>query len=296
MKLRILMIAAVVFTISQPGWTQAANLRDVRTGKHEKFTRVVFEFQDNALFENPEIKGEGEFSVVFLDSSSTLPRLILLKTGPTQLVQSIGFVQQKANLMANVRLSFPYFILKSYPLSSPNRIVIDAYPVTVPPEKTKQTPVVHKKPLTETPAAPEKKEMKNVPQKIPEKTTAIPLRTPPVAKKSELKKPQPPEKVSSKNMSQQMPEKNVSHQVTEKHAESPSFANGNAMTQIYLLVLLNVLTGAIIVLMVFTLLKKRHVTDVSRLIEIMEFIKTSDESMETLDAQLKTAFKEYDES
>jgi hypothetical protein len=28
----------------------------------------------------------------------------------------------------------------------------------------------------------------------------------------------------------------------------------------------------------------------------MEFIKTSDESIETIDAQLKNAFKEYDES
>jgi hypothetical protein len=68
------------------------------------------------------------------------------------------------------------------------------------------------------------------------------------------------------------------------------------MTQIYLLAVLNVLTGVIVVLMLFTLLKKRHTIDFGHLSEIMEFIKTSDESIETIDAQLKNAFKEYDES
>ena len=82
----------------------------------------------------------------------------------------------------------------------------------------------------------------------------------------------------------------------EKHIGSPSSTNGSAMTQIYLLAALNVLTSVIVVLMIFTLLKKRQSVDVGHLLEIMEFIKTSDESIETIDAQLKNAFKEYDES
>jgi hypothetical protein len=291
MKLRIIIITAVVFTLSQPGWTKAADLRDVRTGKHEKFTRVVFEFQENVLFKNPEIKGKGKFSVVFLDSSTNLPRLILLKTGPVQLVQSIEFVRQKSNLMANVRLSFPYFFLKSYPLTSPDRIVIDAYPVTVPPEKPEQKVSLREKSLIETPTVPEKKELKNVPEKIAEisdKKADSPSKTPVVEKKQVLKKPQPSEKVLSKNVHDQKP---------EKHAAPISSANGNtAKTQIYLLAVLNVLTGVIIVLMVFTILKKRRAVDVGRLAEIMEYIKTSNENIETLDAQLNKAFKEYDES
>jgi hypothetical protein len=35
--------------------------------------------------------------------------------------------------------------------------------------------------------------------------------------------------------------------------------------------------------------------DFDQIFEIMEFIKTSDQSIETIDAQLKKAFKEYDE-
>jgi hypothetical protein len=286
MKLRLMMIAAIVFTLFQLGWAQAANLRDVRTGKHEKFTRVVFEFQDNVLFERPEIKGKGEFSVVFLDSSTSLPRLTLFKTGPIQLVHSVEFVRQKSNLIANVRLSFPYFILKSFPLSDPNRIIVDVYQVPSPPQKSEQKESLREQPLTETSTAPEEKKLKNAPQKDLEKATGSHSATPPDKVKSGSKKTQPSEKTFSKNVSNQMP---------EPHIGSPSPAKGSTMTQIYLLAALNVLTTVIVVLMIFTLLKKRHAIDIGHLFEIMEFIKTSDKNIETIDAQLKNAFKEYDE-
>jgi len=287
MKSKIIGIAAVLFMFSTIGWAQAADLRDVRTGKHEKFTRIVFEFKDSALFENPAIKGQGKFSVVFLDSSTTLPHLMLLKTGPVQLVQSIEFVPIKSNLVANVRLSFPYFILKSYPLSNPDRIVVDAYPVSSPPEKPEQKVSIRKKPLSQTQMLPEKKEPENAPKKDLGKAAGNKTVIPPAVEKSEIKKQEPPEEVLPDKMQNQIPVERV---------ESPFPANPTAMTQIYLLAMLNVLTGVIIVLMIFTLLKKRNVIDVGRLFEIMEFIKTSDESIENIDAQLKTAFKEYDKS
>ena len=287
MKLRLLLIVSAVFTLSQLGWAQAANLKDVRTGKHERFTRVVFEFQDNVLFESPEIKGKGKFSVVFLDSSTTLPRLTLFKTGPIQLVQSIELDRQKSNLIANVRLSFPYFILKAFPLSGPDRIVVDAYQVSSLPEKPEQKESLSEKPSAETSTAPEKKELMNAPQK--DSKEAVGSQSLPNAdvEKSGLKETQAPENAFSNIASNQIP---------EKHIGSPSSANGDTMTQIYLLAVLNVLTSVIVVLMVFTLLKKRHMIDFGHLFEIMEFIKASDESIETIDAQLKQAFKEYDES
>ena len=286
MKLRILLIAAVVFTLSQAGWARAANLKDVRTGKHEKFTRVVFEFQDNVLFDSPEIKGKGNFSVLFLDSSTSLPRLTLFKTGPIQLVHSIELIRQKSNLIANVRLSFPYFILKAFSLSGPDRIVIDAYQVSSPPEKSEQEVFMGEKPVAETSTTPEEKELKNAPQKVLEKANGSQTTTPSDAEKSGMKETQPPDKVFSNN---------VSNQRSETHIGSPSSANGDAMTQIFLLAVLNVLTSVIVVLMIFILLKKRRAIDVGHLFEIMEFIKTSDESIETINAQLKNAFKEYDE-
>jgi hypothetical protein len=287
MKLRLLLIVAAVFTLSQLGWAQAANLKDVRTGKHEKFTRIVFEFQDNVLFESPEIKGKGKFSVVFLDSSTTLPRLTLFKTGPIQLVHSIEFDRQKSNLIANVRLSFPYFILKAFPLSAPDRIVVDAYQVSSLPEKPEQKESLRQKASAETSTAPEKKESKNAPQKDLEKAVGSQSLPPADVETSGLTETQASENAFSNKTSNQIPEKQIG---------SPSSANGDAMTQIYLLAVLNVLTSVIVVLMVFTLLKKRHTIDFGHLFEIMEFIKASDENIETIDVQLKRAFKEYDDA
>ena len=278
-KIRLMLTVVSVFMLSQLGWAQAANLRDVRTGKHEKFTRVVFEFQDNVLFENPTIKGKGRFSLVFLDSSTSLPNLTLFKTGPRQLVYSIQFVKQKSNLAANVQLSFPYFILKAFSLSDPNRVVVDVYQVVSPNEEFEQNESLSEKPLTETPTAPEEKEL--------EKAKISQVITPPDMGKSEMRETQPHEiAVSNK----------TSNQITDEHPGSPNFDNKKSMTQIYLLAGLNVLTGVIVILMVFTLLKKKHMTNLDQLDEIMDFIKRSDEIIDTLDAQLKNAFKEYDES
>jgi hypothetical protein len=78
--------------------------------------------------------------------------------------------------------------------------------------------------------------------------------------------------------------------------ESPNLTDKNSMTQIYLLTVLNVLTGVIIVLMVLTLLKKKRTISLDHPDNIMEFLKKSDESIDTIDAQLKNAFKEYDQS
>lgn len=287
MKSRLILVVAAVLMLSQLGWAQAANLKSVRTGKHVKFTRVVFEFQDNVLFESPEIKGKGKFSVVFLDSSTTLPRLTLFKTGPIQLVHSIEFVRQKSNLIANVRLSFPYFILKAFSLSGPERIVVDAYQVSSPAEKPEQKQSVREKTSAKTSTAPAKKEARNAPQKDLEKAVDSQSLPPADVEKSGLQETQASENAFSNKTSNQIP---------EKHIGSPSSANGDAMTQIYLLAVLNVLTSVIVVLMVFTFLKKRHMIDFGHLFEIMEFIKASDKNIETIDVQLKQAFKEYDEA
>lgn len=285
MKFKFMMIAAVVFTLSLSGWARAASLRDIRTGKHEKFTRVVFEFEDSVLFESPVIKGKGKFSVIFLDSSTTLPRLTSFKTGPIQLVHSIEFVREKSNLTANVRLSFPYFILKSFPLSNPNRIVVDVYQVVSPHEKAESKESLHEKFLAETSTVPEPKELNDIPQKDLEKTADSQSVAPSDVEESGLKETQPSEKVFTNN---------EANQISDQTVGPPSFLGGNTMIQIYLLAVLNVLTGVIAVLMILTIFKKRHIIDFGHLFEIMEFIKTSDKSIENIDAKLRSAFKEYD--
>jgi hypothetical protein len=102
-------------------------LSSVRTGEHENFTRIVFEFQNGVKFKDPKIKDKGKFSVLFLDSSTDLPPLTVYWTDSFQKVQSVEFIKNKSNLTANVKLTFPYFLFKAFSLSSPDRVVVDAY-------------------------------------------------------------------------------------------------------------------------------------------------------------------------
>lgn len=102
-------------------------LSSVRTGEHEKFTRIVFEFQNAVQFKDPKIKDKGKFSILFLNSSTDLPPLTVYWTDSFQKVQSVEFFKDKSNLTANVTLTFPYFMLKAFSLSDPDRVVLDAY-------------------------------------------------------------------------------------------------------------------------------------------------------------------------
>jgi hypothetical protein len=113
--------------MSQQGWAETAKLKAVRTGEHENFTRIVFEFQNAVQFKTSEVIGKGKFSVLFYDSSTDLSPLAAYETDALQKVQSIEFNKNNLNLTANVTLTFPYFKLKAFSLSNPDRIVVDAY-------------------------------------------------------------------------------------------------------------------------------------------------------------------------
>jgi hypothetical protein len=102
-------------------------LTTVRTGEHENFTRIVFEFQNAVRFKDPKIKDKGKFSLLFLDSATNLPPLTVYWTDSAHKVRSVEFIKNKSDLTANITLTFPYFMLKTFSISSPGRVVVDAY-------------------------------------------------------------------------------------------------------------------------------------------------------------------------
>lgn len=102
-------------------------LLSVRTGEHENFTRIVFEFQNAVKFKEAKIEDKGIFSVVFLNSSTDLPPLTVYWTDSFQKVQSVKLNKKNSNLTAKVKLTFPNFLLKTFSLSNPDRVVMDAY-------------------------------------------------------------------------------------------------------------------------------------------------------------------------
>jgi hypothetical protein len=200
MKSDLVMIAAVLLVL-QAAETRAAILKYVRTAKHPNFTRIAFEFQKPAQFKEPVIDGEGKFTVVFPGSTTVLPQQIFYKKTRIRPVRSIEFIQKGAFLTAGITLSFPYFKLKSFSLSGPDRVVIDAY--SIPPTTREDVPEesLQAKPSEEKSKAPETKEPKAMSEKsseeeltglITQQPTVIPEK-PPVKEsdKPEVTKPKP---------------------------------------------------------------------------------------------------------
>jgi hypothetical protein len=286
MKLRLILIVAVGFLLVGYECAVAADLSHVRIGKHENFARVVFEFQSAVQFKSPEIKSKGKFSLVFLDSTTKLPRLTLYKTGKTQLVHSIEYVRQKSNLTAVVRLAFPYFILKSYALSAPDRIVVDAYWMSAPTDNSGQKASLPQEPATGASVSSDKKQIQNMPQNTTEKAASETVIPPEIVKKPLLTESQVTQNISTSKPSGQVP---------EQKKTPPPAARGNNVAQTYLLAVLDVIAGCIAVLLFFSLFNKKQPIDIGQLHEILDFIKASDQSIADIDAQIQNAFNKYDQ-
>jgi polysaccharide biosynthesis/export protein len=129
-KTQLLLISILFFSTAQPGWSKVAVLKSIRTGEHENFTRIVFEFEHTVQFKHPEIMDKGKFSVQFLPCSTDLPPVTTYETGSLQKVNFIELAGNESHLTAAVTLTFPEFTLKAFSLPDPDCIIVDAYPVS----------------------------------------------------------------------------------------------------------------------------------------------------------------------
>ena len=104
-----------------------ADLRDIRIGEYKSFTRIVFEFNKEFSLKLPVNTDENKVIISFSQTRKALKRNILFnKSGP---VMGIEFFQKQSHLTAVIILEWPYFRIKSFPLSNPARYVIDIYKI-----------------------------------------------------------------------------------------------------------------------------------------------------------------------
>jgi hypothetical protein len=143
----------------------AGQLKYIRVGEYESFTRIVFEFESTVKFKGPEIKSPGQISVDFFDTATDNPALQKIRDKAKH-IEKIEFVQKKSVLTANISLTPSSFNLKTWYLFTPDRFVLDIYwtsaPVasvsTVPPVPEKMPEAVSAKPapenIVQTPVGP----------------------------------------------------------------------------------------------------------------------------------------------
>lgn len=321
MKSGFVMIAAVLFML-QAAETRAAILKYVRTAKHPDFTRIAFEFQKPAQFKEPVIDGEGKFTVVFPGSTTVLPRQILYNKTRIQTVRSIEFVQKGALLTAGITLSFPYFKLKTFSLSGPDRVVIDAYTITQTPRKNLPEESLHVKPSEEESKAPETKEPKAMSEKsseeeltgfVTQQPTLIPEKSPEkeIGDTLEIKKTDASDitlkrakeisvesvkKVPASPINAQSVSGKTAKQEQIKPDESRPSMGNNYNLQTYMLALLNFLTIVIILLLSINLIKRKSGIHSEHSRKISESLRTVDESISAIDAMINRELKKHDES
>lgn len=309
------MIAALLLML-QPQGAHAANLKYVRTAKHQDFTRVVFEFRNAVQFKDPVIYGEGKFSVAFPDSATVLPRQILYKTTQIQRVRSIEFTQKETLLTAAIQLSFSDVKLKAFSLSDPNRVVIDAYKITPPPSKVVAEESSHARPMAKKTTEPEPKDSKAMPEESPAKElTRIVKEEPKVI----------PEKSSVQQTGEKFEiRKNAASHITYDQPKDPTersliqipaalmktqdtpakpgqikpagtlpSTRENYTLQTYMLILLNFLTVVIVLLLSFNLLKKKSGIYSRHGDRTSDHLKTVDERIATIDAMINREFKKH---
>jgi len=136
--MRLILIITLFLSVFQNKGAFAADLINIRTGNNDLYTRIVFVFKDHVVFENPEFQVEGLFSIVFFNINPPLPHEKPFEEQSNGVVRSIEFVQRKSNLEASIRLSFPFFSLKSFSLSNPYRVVIDVFQTIEKPRRPMQ--------------------------------------------------------------------------------------------------------------------------------------------------------------
>jgi len=285
------------------GWAQAAELTTARTGEHGIFTRIVFEFRGVVRTKNPIITGRGNFYVIFPDSTQARPRLSLDKI--TRGVRSVRFIQKKSFLSARIILSFPYFRLKTFYLSNPDRVVIDAYRMSSPPEEIVPKESPHSEPIASVLIGPTKSK-----QAIGKKKSSATVMKSKFKIESENSQKsthdssrQQKKKASNKLANQAPSQTKVPESLVQKTGQIPgkqdkptSFFTKNYSVYTYVLVFLNIFTIIIVALLGFNLLKRRSRSDPEHIGEILNFLKTTDESVATVDTMIKRELKKLNQN
>jgi hypothetical protein len=124
---RLFIYAGFAALFCLPATTGASELKDIRIGEYDKFTRVVFEFSDSVAPQNFDDGASGRLTVTF---PGTQPRLIRkIPTERSPRIDDTQLWQTGTVLYAILVFPFDRYRYDFFTLSEPDRIVIDIFPL-----------------------------------------------------------------------------------------------------------------------------------------------------------------------
>lgn len=106
----------------QPIKAETNKLVNIRSREYKNYLRIVFDFEKETKYNQPVVLREGSFSIDFYDVTTTLQDDIKSK-----LINKIEFVYKQSFLTAYIDIPVKKFVIKSFSLVNPFRIVCDIY-------------------------------------------------------------------------------------------------------------------------------------------------------------------------
>lgn len=302
MSLKIPLAGIVLLCFLQPGHAESAELRYIRIGEHRDYTRIVFEFRGKTVFEKPVVRDKGRFSVVFANTTTALPENIANET--SKRVDAITFARKGSGLAANITLAFPYFKINAFSLAGPDRVVLDITQVSKPPQglvfeerlqkkpAAKPEPEIAEKKVAETVRPPVEKAGKQVAKVSETPKRPEPPKIPSPAPQAKPLQAKPgPQPVSPPQLSPETVGARSVHTPpigSEGQASGP-FKKGGHL-QIYLLVILLVLSMIIVGLLGVIIFRKRRLLP-PQAVDRLDIGTDLDENMGDIDARIKNELK-----
>ena len=138
----VLLSAFLIMFLGCP--VMAAVLTEIRVGRHDDFSRIVFEFQDPVAYQLIPKDRSGHATMMFFDAVSSMAHPPILEN--SQCVEAVTISRQENALVADITLSGGQSRRKPFVIKDPIRIVLDVYcnektavvPIPSPPD-TRQT-------------------------------------------------------------------------------------------------------------------------------------------------------------
>jgi hypothetical protein len=289
-QLKRLLICAVLLLLCDPARANTTELKDVRIGEYEDFTRVVFEFSEAVTAYDLDDRTPGRLAVRFPDALPELTRKIPIDNSTR--IKAAQLWQKGTTVSAILDFPFQRYRLDSFTLSEPHRIAIDIFPL-------KAQPTL----VTDNGTAPD----------------PSPLPTDPPAKSSAMdgtsrtadseqgvlasEKIQSTEASRGPDILRPETESEAVRKPTlikpEESADNPSAnrkASFTSRLQYYLVIGLVIIIVIVLILLVLMLLSRNKAKNALSPLSTDEYFQRQDETIASLNARIHEQLKRYDDA
>jgi hypothetical protein len=281
----------------------AAQLTDIRVGRYDTFTRIVFEFKDQIQYQKPIVQEPGKLTVTFLNAETTLADRALQTRSKG--LEFFSLTPKPPHLVAALGFPFVDFKLKTFTLTGPQRLVLDVYQTRPSGERITLKPVIIKQSIEPTPP---KVQTLPATAAVPPKQAAAPL---PEEKPVVHQAPETPSAPSALSAApapvpdgaraaiapgsprKQAALKKSPSQSKVKTSKTVKTSFIDRSLQQHLILVLIVIGCAIILLVGLLLLKRRRKPADTQHDQPDDLLQSTEQVLEAIDAKIKEKLQKY---